>query len=344
MDGVMVDRRRGVGGSPAGAAPGAASGGVLVRKPGHSSVRPLQRFPDRPLVVDLKRNSLDDGPGIRTVVFFKGCPLDCVWCQNPETKSAGPQISYDPADCLGCGRCTDTCDAAAIRITPDRRYPVDTESCLLCGACTEACPTGALRIVGREYSADELCGKLLVDEVFYGNSGGGVTLSGGEPTLHMDFAAELARKLKERGINLCIETCGMYDGERFREELLPWVDLIYFDIKLFDSAEHEKYCGLPNEIIVENLGFLLGEAREKVLPRIPLIPGITATTENLSAIKTFLLEHGADRIGLIPYNPLWLSKTRDIGIEPAYTRAEWLSREEKGEIRTALRGLSFRDF
>jgi pyruvate formate lyase activating enzyme len=299
-------------------------------------------------VVDLKRNSLDDGPGVRTVVFFKGCPLDCVWCQNPETKSAVQQIVYEPADCVGCGACARACGAArgdsAILVKPDRQYPVDKTRCLLCGACVDACPAGALRFAAVSFSADELLRKLLVDEVFYRNTGGGVTLSGGEPTLHMAFAAQLCRGLKERGIHVCLETCGMYDGEEFRRELLPYVDLVYFDVKLFDRAWHEKYCGLPNDVILENLCFLLDAARDKVLPRIPLIPGITTDRENLTAIRRFLLDRGAIRIGLIPYNPLWLSKERNIGMEPAYTRADWLSPGEKQEIREALDGLSFRGF
>lgn len=295
-------------------------------------------------VVDLKRNSLDDGPGIRTVVFFKGCPLSCVWCQNPETRSFSEVLRYERDACLGCGACAEVCPSGAVKITGGLHYPVEREKCILCGGCVNTCPSGALSFVGREYTADDLLGKILKDEVFFRNTGGGVTLSGGEPTVYMDFVSELSAKLKARGIGVCLETCGVYKNECFRRELLPNLDLIYFDIKLIDQNRHEKYCGLSNEIILSNLNMLIEDAREKLLPRVPLIPGITTGRENLLGIRQFLADRGFYRIGLVPYNPLWLSKSESIGFEPVYKNEAWLSAEEKEEIRDIFRDFEFPGF
>jgi pyruvate formate lyase activating enzyme len=297
-----------------------------------------------PLVADLKRNSLDDGPGIRTVVFMKGCPLSCVWCQNPETKSSQQQIVYEADKCIGCGECMNACMKGAMEIKEDGSYPVDQEICQLCGKCIDACLAQALHFAGTAYSPEQLYKKLIRDEVFYKNSHGGVTFSGGEPTLHMSYLAEVAQKLKERNILICLETCGFYNRERFNRELLPLIDLVYFDIKIHDRDRHIKYCGVYNDIILENFAALYSSNKVKVLPRIPLIPGITMEESNLLAISDFLRNCRVKEIGLLPYNPLWLSKPQTIGMDREYEQSEWLKKEEKEIIKNIFREFSFKDF
>jgi pyruvate formate lyase activating enzyme len=268
----------------------------------------------RPLILEIKGNSLDDGPGIRTVVFFKGCPLSCTWCHNPESKRAAQEISFDSAECVGCGTCLETCAEGAL----DRGNPdyIDRERCTLCFECVDACPSGALARVGRYMEIPEVAEVIAKDLPFFRTSGGGVTLSGGEPLLFMNYASGLLRKLKEMEIHTIVETCGHFDPVEFREKILPHLDAVYFDLKLFDPDEHRKQCGVSNQLILDNFRELhrlsAGSAME-VLARIPLIPGITATDENLSALAAFLGENGVGRVALLPYNPLWIEKSRKVG-------------------------------
>jgi len=297
-----------------------------------------------PLVADFKRNSLDDGPGIRTVVFMKGCPLSCVWCQNPETKSPRQQIVYEADKCMGCRQCMNACMNGAIEIKEDGSYPVDQEICQLCGKCIHACLAQALHFAGTAYSPAQLYEKLIRDEVFYKNSHGGVTFSGGEPTMHLSYLADVAQKLKERNIHICLETCGFYNRERFETELLPFIDLVYFDIKIYDRDQHKRYCGVYNDIILENFAALFSSNKVKVLPRIPLIPGITMEEGNLLAIRNFFRDCRVKEIGLLPYNPLWLSKPQTIGMNRQYDRSEWLKKEESDIIKDIFREFSFKDF
>jgi pyruvate formate lyase activating enzyme len=268
-----------------------------------------------PLILDIKGNSLDDGPGIRSVVFFKGCPLSCVWCHNPESKKAGPEIAFDPAECVGCDTCLTVCPEKAM----SRKNPffIDRDRCTLCFACVDECPSGALSRVGREMTVDEIVAAVARDKPFFNTSGGGVTLSGGEPTLFPDFLARLLAALKAEGIQTLLETCGQFDGTAFINNILPLIDIIYYDIKMMDSQAHKIRCGVGNQRILENFIRLNERAGSKkfiLLPRTPLIPEITATTENLTAIAEFLAGNGIQKTQLLPYNPLWTAKSRKIGI------------------------------
>jgi len=300
------------------------------------------------LVTDIKRNSLDDGPGIRTTVFFKGCPLSCTWCQNPETKSGAQQIVYEAAYCFGCESCTRACVTGAISITRQGGYPVDKNKCGLnagCrGACMDACPRNALRPAGVAYSPQELYNKLIKDAVFYKHSNGGVTFSGGEPTLHMPYLSQLAVMLKEKSVHLCLETCGHYEHDRFERLLLPYLDLIYFDIKFISNQKHKEYCGMPNDIILDNFRELLSLKDVALLPRVPLVPGVTAQRDNLLEIRDFFTKCGIREISLLPYNPLWLSKLPGMGIDSAYSHDSWMSKAEKDEVKEIFAGFSYRDF
>jgi pyruvate formate lyase activating enzyme len=296
-----------------------------------------------PLIFEIKGNSLDDGPGIRTVVFFKGCPLSCVWCHNPESKRRELELSFDKKKCVGCDTCIGLCHEKAL----DRKSPffIDRRRCTLCMACVDACPSGALSTVGKPMTVDEIANIIEKDIPFFKNSGGGVTLSGGEPTLFMDFTAHLSAELRKRGISVLLETCGLFNYDAFMERIYPNLDMIFFDIKIINGDDHRRLCGQPNAVILDNFRKLHRMFRDggiPVLPRVPLIPGRTATEENLSAIAVFLREQSARRVALLQNNPLWFEKNEmlgrgaDAGTEDM--RA-WIGRDRMDLIRSI-----FRDF
>ncbi len=296
----------------------------------------------RPLILEIKGNSLDDGPGIRTVVFFKGCPLSCVWCHNPESKRPGPEISFDARACVGCDRCLEACREGAL----NRSNPayVDRDRCTLCFECVDACPSGALSRVGRFMEVPEVVSAVLKDLPFFSTSGGGVTLSGGEPALFMDYCSSLLEGLKSEGVHTLIETCGLFDIDEFDSKLLPHVDTVYFDLKIVDPAAHREQCGTRNDVILENFTRLFERSLDgglELLPRVPLIPGITATGANLAAVASFLREQGATKVAVLEYNPLWVEKNLKIGGERPAGRAwdSWMEREAVRRCRDAFAGL-----
>ncbi|MBI4876298.1 MAG: glycyl-radical enzyme activating protein, partial [Acidobacteria bacterium] len=256
----------------------------------------------RPLIVDVRRGSLEDGPGIRTVVFFKGCPLRCVFCHNPEAQEPGPELAFAAERCLHCGACAGVCRPAAIDLSSLSR--IDRGRCDLCGRCAEVCTAGALRLIGRYWPVESLVDRLFRDAVFYRHSGGGVTFSGGECTMFPDYLEAVLRRLAGRGVHVALETSGFFDYGVFAAKILPYVQLVMFDVKLADSAASRRHLGQPNERIVENLGRLLGESGVEVLPRVPLIPGVTDSRENLEAIVELLRRLGAATLAPLPYNPL----------------------------------------
>ncbi len=293
-----------------------------------------KRDPKRQLVLEIKGNSLDDGPGIRTVVFFKGCPLSCVWCHNPESKQAGPEISFDARECVGCDTCLEVCGEGAL----DRANPgfIDRSRCTLCYECIDPCPSGALARVGRHMEVAEILAEVEKDLPFFRTSGGGVTLSGGEPTLFMDYAADLLSGLRSMGAHSIIETCGLFEYDEFEAKVLPVVDTIYFDLKVIDDSVHRELCGASNALILENFVKLVALSRAggpEVLPRVPLIPNMTATDENLEAIAGILHENMVGRLAVLEYNPLWVEKSAKIGRSgPAGEGSEWTSWMDRSEV------------
>jgi len=276
-----------------------------------------------PLILDIKGNSLDDGPGIRSVVFYKGCPLSCVWCHNPESKKASVEISFDKVKCINCGACRKLCPEHAL----DQGNPcyIDRSRCTLCFECVDVCPSGALKKVGEALSIDSILERVLQDKPFYDTSGGGVTLSGGEPTLYMEFTGKLLRLLKRHGVHTLLETCGYFDLDRFMDMVYPYCDSIYYDIKVIDSSFHREYCGMPNERILGNFSFLSQRARQDgmvLLPRTPLVPDITDTDENIKGIAAFLKAHGITEASLLAYNPLWHEKCDKVGTHDPYKKSK----------------------
>ncbi|BCS95655.1 pyruvate formate lyase-activating protein [Desulfoluna limicola] len=293
-----------------------------------------------PLVLEIKGNALDDGPGIRTVVFLKGCPLSCTWCHNPESKRVHMELSFDPAKCIGCGECHAVCESGAL--TAGLQPGPDRELCSRCMACTEVCPSMALEQVGQEMDAGAVVAKVVKDHPFFEASGGGVTLSGGEPTLKPEYCGNLLRQFKDEGIHTLLETCGHFSWNAFESAILPWVDTVYCDIKLINPDAHKRHCGTTNTRILENLEKLLELSRLgdlDFLPRVPLIPGITATDENICAIGDYLKARGASRVQIMAYNPLWHGKSVKIGCDDLLAKDEtmhkFMERDEVSRL-TAL--------
>ena len=285
-----------------------------------------------PLIADIRRNALDDGPGIRTTVFFKGCPLRCVWCQNPETLAPEIQRQRQSAACIACGRCKPACAQGAVELLEGGARH-DPDRCTLCGDCVEVCPPGALRLVGRELSPDELAQELLRDEPFFRNSGGGVTFSGGEPTMQMDYLEEVASALAQRGVRLLLETCGLYRATHLEQRLLPLLDQVYFDVKLVDPAAHRRHTGRGNRIILANLERLARLSPGKLLPRVPLVPGITDSEENLRSVGRALARLGLSRVALLPYNPLWIPKRLELYPDLPYAHDQFMPPEQVARCR-----------
>jgi pyruvate formate lyase activating enzyme len=296
---------------------------------------------NQPYIFEIKGNSLDDGPGIRPVVFFKGCPLSSVWCHNPESKGREQELSYDKGRCVGCDACVSVCAAKAL----DRSNPffVERERCNLCLKCVEICPSGALTSVGKSLTAAEIIKEIEKDIPFFKNSGGGVTLSGGEPTLFMEFAGELAAGLRKRSIPVLLETCGFFNYDTFMERMYPSLDMVYFDIKIIDKEAHRNLCGQPNDVILDNFrklhrAFLNGGI--PILPRVPLIPGLTDTDENLTALSSFLRGQDARKIKLLQNNPLWFEKNVKLGRVPGGTEEmrKWIDRQRMDHIKSLFNG------
>ena len=276
-----------------------------------------------PLILEIKGNSLDDGPGIRSVIFYKGCPLSCVWCHNPESKKSVVEISFDAKMCIDCGACRDVCPEEVL--SRENRFYIDRSKCTLCFLCADACPSGALDRVGKAMSVEDILKKILPDKPFYETSGGGVTLSGGEPTIYMEFISQLLKALKQQNIHTLLETCGYFDLDKFMDMLYPYIDTIYFDIKIIDSIAHKKYCGHSNEKILDNFKQLSITAKKdgKVfLPRTPLIPDITDTEINIREIAALLKSLDITEAALLAYNPLWHEKSDKVGVEDLYKNSK----------------------
>jgi pyruvate formate lyase activating enzyme len=274
------------------------------------------------LIFDIKRDCSEDGPGIRTTVFFKGCPLSCVWCQNPEGIARQPGISYRADLCHPelCGLCPADC-----------LYMTHSELEMFHGLQSDRiakCPSKALEHVGYWISLDELLYRVLIDKPFFQSSGGGVTVSGGEATLQPLFLEKFLQRLKKEQVSTALETCGFFNYQTFKKRILPWLDCIYFDLKLIDEAAHRQFTGQSNKPVLKNLVRLLNEAQIPVNVRIPLIPGITATKKNLSEIAGFLKKQGIKTVYLMPYNPLWVEKSEKLGLTPKYDHRQFMSDEQ----------------
>lgn len=262
-------------------------------------------------IIDIKKFTVHDGPGIRSTVFLKGCPLTCLWCHNPEGIENKVNLWYFEKKCIRCHKCISSCGNNAL-LAGEGTQPhicIDINRCSNMGNCVDVCPTAALCFDGREISSDEVIRILLEDIDFYKQSGGGITLSGGDPTFQHAFSLEILKGCKNQKIHTAIETC-MHVTKDILERFIPYTDLFIVDIKLFDSEGHKKYTGVRNEQILSNFKFLA--SRDVCLQvRIPLIPGITATEKNVRAISRYVFSINKDiPIELMNYNPLAENKYR----------------------------------
>jgi pyruvate formate lyase activating enzyme len=258
------------------------------------------------IVFNLQRYSIHDGPGIRTTVFLKGCHLRCFWCQNPESQRKKPEVFFKRGLCTLCGRCVTACLPGASRLLDDGSIVIDRSKCTGCAKCTEVCPNGARSLMGRYWTVDEVMAEVLRDRRFYENSGGGVTLSGGEPSDQPRFALALLRTCKDAGLHTAIETCG-YGSWPTMEKVLNNVDLVLFDIKHMDPKKHREATGKSNDTILENARRV---ARYKPMRvRVPVIPGFNDSVEEIGEIAHFVrAELVSAEIDLLPYNKLGESK------------------------------------
>lgn len=270
------------------------------------------------IVSDIQRYSLHDGPGIRTVVFLKGCPLSCIWCSNPESQSSSPELMITSKPCLACEDCVVICPQYALLLNqdePSNPMPVvEWTKCDHCLKCVEVCPTGTLSQIGQTMTVAEVLHAIKLDMPFYARSGGGVTLSGGEPTRQADFSKSLLANCQSQGIHTAIETSGYCIWDKL-EQLHPHCDLIYFDLKHLDAALHREFTGQSNDAILENFERLV-KVHPNVVVRLPLVPGYNDDDEHLLHLTSYLASIQADlMVELIPYHKLGCSKYERLGRE-----------------------------
>ena len=263
------------------------------------------------LIFNVQGYSIHDGGGIRTILFFKGCPLKCQWCSNPESQKFEPQFEFNEADCMGCGLCVKECP------TQVRKAPgVYVEGCDGCHVCADVCPTAALKIDGKKYDVEGALKLALKDKAFYDQSGGGVTFSGGEALCHADFISELTDALHAEGVDVAIETCGAVPWDKIKTAVEK-IDTVLYDVKHMDSAQHKKFTGMGNELILENARKIAQAKGDGMVIRVPLIGGVNADEENIRRTGEFAKEIGLREIHLLPYHRFGEPKYRKIGKEYA---------------------------
>lgn len=276
----------------------------------------MKHTPERLLVGSLQKFSVEDGPGIRTTVFLKGCPLNCKWCHNPELISPRQELIQSPNNCIGCGWCVKTCPNGAVTVRPEKGITIDRTKCQVCLACADECYAKALRPVAKQMTVDEIIRIAEQDKGFYDKTGGGITVSGGEILMHARLAERLIDEAGRRGIHACMDTCGFGDSQALMElALKPNVTHILYDMKSIDDAVHRAYTGVSNQLIIRNLKMLAANeaAAEKLVMRMPLIRGVNDSHAIIRRTGELYKAIGIKRVSLLPYHSLGISKKRNVG-------------------------------
>ena len=279
-------------------------------------------------ITNIQKFSVHDGDGIRTSVFFKGCPLKCQWCHNPETQRYERELECDPEKCTGCGACARICPNQAITMKEGKPV-LNREACTLCGKCENFCPAGIREVVGREYTVKELVKELMKDQIFYEDSGGGVTFSGGEVmTMDLEYLIAAAKELRRQDVTLTIDTCGYVPYEKF-QAILPYTDTFLYDIKVMDSELHKQYMGVDNKLILENL-IRLARDGARIYIRIPVVKEVNGNERNMRETIAFLKEHDIHppQINLLPYHDTGSGKYPKLDMEYKGTDLHAPDREE----------------
>lgn len=277
------------------------------------------------VIFDIDHFAVHDGTGIRTCIYLKGCTLNCKWCHSPESQRFRPELLFIASKCTGCGACLSACKFGAQGFGAGGKRFYNREACRDCRACVKSCPYEAMVLCGREVSHREVVDEAVQDIIFFQNSGGGVTLTGGEVLQQADFAIDILKCLKEYSIHTIVETSGMGRWESL-EKMYPLVDLFYYDLKLMDPVKHLEFTGQRNDIIVENLNKLRA-VTDKIVLRVPLIPGYTDEIENILSIYQFAAAHKITEVHLLPYNSNagakyeWLGKDYVLGELTAQSKA-----------------------
>lgn len=277
-------------------------------------------------IFNVQRYCVNDGPGIRTTVFMKGCPLSCLWCHNPESKRFASEMAYDAAKCLGCGRCERVCPHGGHQMQSGAHCFL-RKKCIACGACAEACPGEALTLFGEERTEADLLNEVLRDAAFFKNSGGGLTLSGGEPFFQPEAALKLLRLAKDAGLNTCVETCGYTPWENLAQAA-ECTDCFLYDVKLLDDALHRRYTGASNRLILENLR-RLDELGARIRIRCPIIPGVNDTPEHFSGVARLANSlANVEMIEVEPYHFMGERKRTALNLAPVMENTPFPDRED----------------
>jgi pyruvate formate lyase activating enzyme len=290
------------------------------------------------VVFDIQRYSLNDGPGLRTNVFLKGCSLRCRWCSNPESQNSYPEIAFFERTCFLCGDCLPVCERQAIQIQ-DHQLQWNRITCDQCGDCTDVCLPHAFTLIGKEIKAAEVLAEVMRDAAFYGGHGG-ITLTGGEPTLQAEFAEALLRSAKLEGLHTAIETCGASPRQNL-ERLLPFLDLILFDLKHMDAEIHRQFTGAENTIILDNIRWIARQNVELII-RIPLIPGFNTERKCLIAMAEFIRSlHTVREIQILSYHTLGKAKYRALGVPYLLEQVPPMAEEEAASLAGIFRDYGF---
>lgn len=291
----------------------------------------------RGIVTNIQRCSTEDGPGIRTTVFTKGCPMHCPWCHNIETIDADPVVVWYETKCIGDQACVRACPESALELTSDG-MKIDGELCKVCGTCEEVCPSGAMKVMGKYWNSDDLIEELLRDKVFFTTSNGGVTLSGGEATYQSEFAIDIATGLQTEGVHVALDTCG-YCSEKVMREILDHVDLVLYDLKIMDPEKHEEFTGVPLKRVLENAR-IVAESGKPIWIRTPVIPGYTDSEENIRNIAKFIVNdlRNVERYDLLAFNRMCTDKYRLFGLEYPLKDAELMTEETMEQLAEVARG------